>query len=251
MNEKNAFTTPIRDSRIEAVLRSLHAAADVQEAEMAARPPDLKNRNWGPNFLKHKMIPIHREQGAFLYLLARSIRAKTIVEFGTSHGLSTPFPQCTEPVRSGIRTPEMPRVLPASRDCGTGASTSPRLRRLHAALLDRRLGLFRCQEREQLFGRLRLLRVFHHSDREHRDVLDSRRDRTNEVHAGRAQKLAHRLHRDLRISLGYGGHAGTRDLSRPLLGDSELRKKLRHQINARGAHRKSDRLRAQHGSFEA
>jgi predicted O-methyltransferase YrrM len=35
------------------------------------------------------MIPIHREQGAFLYLLARSIRAKTIVEFGTSHGLST------------------------------------------------------------------------------------------------------------------------------------------------------------------
>ena len=89
MNEKNGFTTPIRDSRIEAVLRRLHAAADVQEAEMAARPPDLKNRNWGPNFLKDKMIPIHREQGAFLYLLARSIRAKTIVEFGTSHGLST------------------------------------------------------------------------------------------------------------------------------------------------------------------
>jgi len=56
---------------------------------MAARPPDLKNRNWGPNFLKDKMIPIHREQGAFLYLLARSIRAETIVEFGTSHGLST------------------------------------------------------------------------------------------------------------------------------------------------------------------
>jgi len=89
MNEKNGFTTPIRDSRIEAVLNRLHAAADVQEAEMAARPPDLKNRNWGPDFLKDKMIPIHREQGAFLYLLARSIRAKTIVEFGTSHGLST------------------------------------------------------------------------------------------------------------------------------------------------------------------
>ncbi|PYU35963.1 MAG: methyltransferase [Acidobacteria bacterium] len=89
MNEKNGFTTPIRDSRIEAVLSRLHAVADVQEAEMAARPPDLKNRNWGPNFLKDKMIPIHREQGAFLYLLARSIRAETIVEFGTSHGLST------------------------------------------------------------------------------------------------------------------------------------------------------------------
>jgi predicted O-methyltransferase YrrM len=35
------------------------------------------------------MIPVHRELGAFLYLLARSINAKTIVEFGTSYGLST------------------------------------------------------------------------------------------------------------------------------------------------------------------
>jgi predicted O-methyltransferase YrrM len=91
MNEKNGFTTPIRDLKIEAVLRRLHAAADAQEeeAELAVRRLDAKNREWGPNFLKDKMIPIHREQGAFLYLLARSIRAKTIVEFGTSHGLST------------------------------------------------------------------------------------------------------------------------------------------------------------------
>jgi predicted O-methyltransferase YrrM len=91
MNDKNGFTTPIRDVKIEAILKRLHAAADAQEeeAELAARPPDPKKRNWGPNFLKDKMIPIHREQGAFLYLLARSIRAKNIVEFGTSHGLST------------------------------------------------------------------------------------------------------------------------------------------------------------------
>ena len=91
MNGKNGFTTPIRDSRIEAVLKRLHAAADAQEeeAELAARPGNSKNTPWGPDFLKDKMIPIHREQGAFLYLLARSIRAKTIVEFGTSHGLST------------------------------------------------------------------------------------------------------------------------------------------------------------------
>jgi predicted O-methyltransferase YrrM len=91
MNAKNGFTTPIRDPKIENVLSRLHAVADQQEeeAELAARPPDLKNRNWGPSFLKDKMIPIHREQGAFLYLLARSIRAKIVVEFGTSHGLST------------------------------------------------------------------------------------------------------------------------------------------------------------------
>lgn len=91
MNASNGFTTPIRDLKIEAVLTRLHAAADAQEeeAELAARPGNLTNTPWGPNFLKDKMIPIHREQGAFLYLLARSIRAKTIVEFGTSHGLST------------------------------------------------------------------------------------------------------------------------------------------------------------------
>jgi predicted O-methyltransferase YrrM len=91
MNAKNGFTTPIRDTKIEAVLSRLHAVADQQEEEMelGARPPDLKNRNWGPTFMKDKMIPVHREQGAFLYLVARSIKAKIIVEFGTSHGLST------------------------------------------------------------------------------------------------------------------------------------------------------------------
>lgn len=34
-------------------------------------------------------IPISREQGEFLYLTARAIEAKTIVEFGTSFGIST------------------------------------------------------------------------------------------------------------------------------------------------------------------
>lgn len=91
MTGTNGFSTPIRDSKIEAVLSRLHAAADAQEEEfeLGARPRTLANTQWGPNFLKDKMIPIHREQGAFLYLLGRSIRAKTIVEFGTSHGLST------------------------------------------------------------------------------------------------------------------------------------------------------------------
>lgn len=34
-------------------------------------------------------IPISREQGEFLYLTARAMEAKTIVEFGTSFGIST------------------------------------------------------------------------------------------------------------------------------------------------------------------
>lgn len=36
-------------------------------------------------------MPISREQGELLYLVARSIRAQTIVEFGTSFGISTTY----------------------------------------------------------------------------------------------------------------------------------------------------------------
>ncbi|HUI60495.1 MAG TPA: hypothetical protein VLX90_09735, partial [Steroidobacteraceae bacterium] len=39
--------------------------------------------------LKDVYIPLSREQGQFLYLVARSIGAKRIVEFGTSFGVST------------------------------------------------------------------------------------------------------------------------------------------------------------------
>src|SRR4029453_10599669 len=38
---------------------------------------------------KDVYIPISRAQGRFLYLVARSLRAKRIVEFGTSFGVST------------------------------------------------------------------------------------------------------------------------------------------------------------------
>jgi predicted O-methyltransferase YrrM len=38
---------------------------------------------------KDVYIPLSREQGRFLYLVARSIGARTIVEFGTSFGVST------------------------------------------------------------------------------------------------------------------------------------------------------------------
>nr|WP_298726441.1 O-methyltransferase [uncultured Steroidobacter sp.] len=39
--------------------------------------------------LKELPLPVSRETGALLYMLARSIRATTIVEFGTSFGIST------------------------------------------------------------------------------------------------------------------------------------------------------------------
>jgi predicted O-methyltransferase YrrM len=39
--------------------------------------------------LKDLALPVSRETGALLYMLARSSRARTIVEFGTSFGIST------------------------------------------------------------------------------------------------------------------------------------------------------------------
>ncbi len=39
--------------------------------------------------LKSFPLPVSRETGALLYMLARSTRARTIVEFGTSFGIST------------------------------------------------------------------------------------------------------------------------------------------------------------------
>ena len=53
MNANNGFSTPIRDSKIEAVLERLHAAAEAQEEEfeLAGGPRNLKNTQWGPNFM--------------------------------------------------------------------------------------------------------------------------------------------------------------------------------------------------------
>lgn len=42
-----------------------------------------------PESMKDVYIPVDRDQGEFMYLLARSSNAKTIVEFGTSFGIST------------------------------------------------------------------------------------------------------------------------------------------------------------------
>ncbi len=39
--------------------------------------------------MKDQPLPVSRETGRLLYLLARSIRARTVIEFGTSFGIST------------------------------------------------------------------------------------------------------------------------------------------------------------------
>ncbi|SDB74408.1 Predicted O-methyltransferase YrrM [Agrobacterium fabrum] len=43
------------------------------------------------SLMKDLWLPVSPETGRLLYMLARSIRAKTVIEFGTSFGISTVF----------------------------------------------------------------------------------------------------------------------------------------------------------------
>ena len=96
---KNTNSTVINDLKIEQVLQRLHQEANNQTPRLILhylpKLPGLftgKGIKWDKtktDFYKDKYIPIEPDQGNFLYLLARSINAKNIVEFGTSFGIST------------------------------------------------------------------------------------------------------------------------------------------------------------------
>ncbi|MBW4690470.1 MAG: class I SAM-dependent methyltransferase [Lyngbya sp. HA4199-MV5] len=96
---KPAKPSALHDARIEAVLERLHSEADRQLGALLfhylPKLPGLffgKGIQWDETktgFYRDKYIPIERDQGEFLYLLARSLNAKTMVEFGTSFGIST------------------------------------------------------------------------------------------------------------------------------------------------------------------
>ncbi|MGY3451408.1 O-methyltransferase [Bradyrhizobium sp. USDA 4353] len=64
-------------------------------AGMAARGEQLMRSKSGHvelySQLKDFPLPVSRDTGMLLYMLARSFRARTIVEFGTSFGISTLF----------------------------------------------------------------------------------------------------------------------------------------------------------------
>ncbi len=85
------------DPKLQAVLDRLHRAARgdlkffVRNIPLMARmllgrePPPAEQAR----LFKDVYIPISRLQGRFLYLVARSLGAQRIVEFGTSFGIST------------------------------------------------------------------------------------------------------------------------------------------------------------------
>jgi len=86
------------DARVRAVLNRLHRRARRDWLFFATHLPTVAALMFGrqkiapeaqARQLRNVLIPISRAQGRFLYLVARSIGAKRIVEFGTSFGVST------------------------------------------------------------------------------------------------------------------------------------------------------------------
>jgi predicted O-methyltransferase YrrM len=80
------------------LLDRLFAEADASESalteEMDRRAPDQRRAsraNYREFYasLKDHPLPVSRATGRLLYVLARAMRARTIVEFGTSFGIST------------------------------------------------------------------------------------------------------------------------------------------------------------------
>ncbi len=85
----NTLSTP----ETAAVLDRLFAAADREEADPAPWPLDIPiaeaSARQRADALAGEYMPISRPAGRLLYTLARHGRPETIVEFGTSYGIST------------------------------------------------------------------------------------------------------------------------------------------------------------------
>ena len=91
-------TNSLRTEPVRTVLDRLYAAARGDRFRILGLAPRLIvgrllgktfNQILTPTVLKEVYIPVSPEQGELLYLTARAIAAKRIVEFGTSFGIST------------------------------------------------------------------------------------------------------------------------------------------------------------------
>jgi predicted O-methyltransferase YrrM len=93
------MASPLNDPRLEALVDRLHAQSDLQIDETRAcfarrsREHPIDQEGYYNEdmyrFLSDKMVALDREKAEFCYLLCRSLRAKRVVEAGTSFGVST------------------------------------------------------------------------------------------------------------------------------------------------------------------
>lgn len=88
-----------------------------------------------PDAMKDFFIPVSPEQGAFLYLTARALDARNVVEFGTSFGISTIY------LAAGVKDNGGGRVIGSEIEPGKRARARRHLEEAGLAeLVDVRLG---------------------------------------------------------------------------------------------------------------
>jgi predicted O-methyltransferase YrrM len=91
------MTNSLSTARVQSVLTRLFAATAAQEAgEVRLPPPPAGLASWHEapaadrsEAMQDLYIPISADAGKLLYALVRAIRPQTVVEFGTSFGIST------------------------------------------------------------------------------------------------------------------------------------------------------------------
>lgn len=88
--------TTLQNPEVSAVLDHLFAETEAHPPAWQTLPPDLLDLTTSKTgyrdfytAVKHLPLPVSRETGMLLYLLARATQARTILEFGTSFGVST------------------------------------------------------------------------------------------------------------------------------------------------------------------
>ena len=92
------MTTTFHSEKVQSLLKRLHAEASAKDGESFAKfekMSEAERASMHSDYRKHygllrdAFLPVGPDLGRLIYLLARSVRAKTIVEFGTSFGIST------------------------------------------------------------------------------------------------------------------------------------------------------------------
>jgi predicted O-methyltransferase YrrM len=88
----------LNDEKLEHLLTRLHAESTGQEGAIGAyfdrriAAGDLSRDSFdedGHRFMADKLVALERDKAEFCYLLCRALRARRIVEVGTSYGVST------------------------------------------------------------------------------------------------------------------------------------------------------------------
>ncbi len=113
------------DAKVSSTLTKLHARAKGDRwLFLRAAPSAITATLTGRNvfnavepFLKNAYIPVDHDQGKTLFITAKAIRAQTIVEFGTSFGISTIYLGAAARANNGrvIGTEREPAKVKAAR----------------------------------------------------------------------------------------------------------------------------------------